>query len=154
MTATTDRLDLTRPAGVKPGSAVAELPLMGATPAQRAHRPASAAVEIEALVALAKALGEAPHTVCQLLADSVLALLNAGSAGVSVLSEQGDGAPWVHWPAIAGRWQAHSGGSRLLLDPGEAAREATAPRPTAEHVLIVPFWRSRQDGRHGVGGGP
>ncbi|MBC7995837.1 MAG: PAS domain-containing protein, partial [Rhizobacter sp.] len=139
MTAATDRLALTLPAGVKPCSAVAQSPLIGATPAQRPPRPASAAAEVAALVALAKALGEAPHTVCQLLADHVLALLKAGSAGVSVLSVQSDGAALVNWPAIAGRWQAHSGSSRLLLDPGDPAREATTPQPTAEHALIVPF---------------
>ncbi|MBC7939482.1 MAG: PAS domain S-box protein, partial [Chitinophagaceae bacterium] len=42
----------------------------------------------------------------------------------------------MSWPAIAGRWQAHSGSSRLLLAP--AAPTAT-PEPTAEHCLVVPF---------------
>lgn len=139
MIATTDRLALTLPAEVKPSSAVAQGLLIGSTPAQRPPLPASAAAEIAALVALATALGEAPHTVCQLLADNVLALLKAGSAGVSVLSVQSDGAALVNWPAIAGRWQAHSGSSRLLLDPGDLAREATARLPTAVHALIVPF---------------
>ncbi len=139
MTATTGRLDLTLPADVKSCSTVAHSPLIDATPAQRPPRPASAAAEVAALVALATALGEAPHTVFQLLADSALALLKAGSAGVSVLSVQSDGAALVNWPAIAGRWQAHSGSSRLLLDPGDLAREATPPQPTAEHALIVPF---------------
>ena len=139
MTATTDRLALTLPAGGKPCSTVAQSPLIGATPAQPPPRPPSAAAEVAALVALATALGEAPHTVFQLLADHVLARLKAGSAGVSVLSMQSDGAAWVRWPAIAGRWQAHSGSSRLLLDPSEPAREATAPQPPAEHALIVPF---------------
>ena len=139
MSATTDRLALTLPAGVKRSSAVAQSPSIVATPAQRPPRPTSAAAEVAALVALAKALGEAPDTVCQLLADHVLALLKAGSAGVSVLSVQSDGTELVCWPAISGRWQTHSGSSRLLLDPGDLAREATTPQPTAEHALIVPF---------------
>jgi PAS domain S-box-containing protein len=139
MTATEDRLALTLPAGVTPCSAVAQSPLIGATPVQRPPRPADAAAEVAALVALATALGEAPDTVCQLLADNVLALLKAGSAGVSVLSVRGDGAALVNWPAIAGRWRAHTGSSRLLLEPGDPAREATTPQPTAAHALIVPF---------------
>lgn len=139
MTLTTDRLVLTLPGGLKSSSTVEQSPLIIATPAQRSPRPDNAAAEVAALVALATALGEAPHTVFQLLADSVLALLNAGSAGVSVLSMQSDGATLVNWPAIAGRWQAHSGSIRLLLDPGDPAREATPPQPSAEHALIVPF---------------
>ncbi len=135
MTATTDWLALSLPAGVRPSLVVSQSSLIGETPTQQP--PATA--EVAALVALATALGEAPHTVCQLLVDRLLALLKAGSAGVSVLSVQSDGAEWVSWPAVAGRWQAHSGSSRLLLDSGGLAREANTPQPIAEHVLIVPF---------------
>lgn len=139
MTAPIDWLALTLPAGVKPGSAVEQSPLIGATPAQRQPRAASATAEVATLVALATALAEAPHTVHQLLADNVIALLKAGSAGVSVLSVQSDGAAVVNWPAVAGCWQAHSGGSRQLLDAGGLARQVTALQPAAEHALIVPF---------------
>ena len=148
MTATTDNLQvpccdslsgglaLTLPVGANPSSAALQSPLKGDTQAQPPTCPANASAEIDALVALATALGEAPHTVCQVLADNVLALLKVGSAGVSVLSVQSDGGVLVSWPAIAGRWQAHSGSSRMLLAP---ANPAAAPEPAAEHYLVVPF---------------
>ena len=148
MTATTDhqqvlcddplsgRLALTLPAGVNPPSAALQSLLKGDTQAQPPTSHANAAAEIAALVALATALGEAPHTVCQVLADNVLALLKVGSAGVSVLSVQSDCGVLVSWPAIAGRWQAHSGSSRMLLAPADPA---ATPEPTAEHYLAVPF---------------
>ena len=148
MTATTDHLHvlfddslsgglaLTLPAGVNPSSPVLQSPLKGDTQAQPPTSQANAAAEIAAMVALAMALGEAPHTVCQVLADNILALLKVGSAGVSVLSVQSDGGVLVSWPAIAGRWQAHSGSSRMLLAP---ATPAATLEPAAEHCLVVPF---------------
>ena len=129
-------LALTLPIGVNPSSAALQSRLIGDTQAQPPKCPANASAEIAALVALAMALGDAPHTVCQVLSDNVLALLKAGSAGVTVLSVQSDGGVLVSWPAIAGRWQAHSGSSRMLLAP---ANPATTPEATAEHCLVVPF---------------
>ena len=126
-------LALTLPARVSQLSAVQLNPLNCGDQVQSPLSPATAAGEIAALVALATALGESPHTVCQVLADNVLALLKAGSAGVSVLSVQSDGSTMVSWPAIAGRWQAQSGSSRLLLAP------ASSPEPSVEHCLVVPF---------------
>ena len=78
-------LALTLPARVSQLSAVQLNPLNCGDQVQPPFSPANAAGEIAALVALATALGESPHTVCQVLADNVLALLKAGSAGVSVL---------------------------------------------------------------------
>lgn len=129
-------LALTLPARVNPSSAAPQSPLKGDMHERRLISQANADAENAALLVLAVALGEAPHTVFQLLANNVLALLKAGSAGVSVLSVQSDGSTLVSWPAIAGRWQAHSGGSRLL--PAPAAPAATL-EPAAEHYLVVPF---------------
>ena len=126
-------LALTLPAGVNQLSAALQNPSNGHGEALQPPGPANAPAEIAALVALATALGEAPDTVWPLLADNVLALLNAGSAGVSVLSVQSDGDAVVSWPAIAGHWQAKSGGSRLLLAPADMLA------PTAEHGLVVGF---------------
>jgi signal transduction histidine kinase len=148
MTATTDHhkvlcddslsggLARTLPFWVNPSAATLQSRLKGDTQAQPATRHANASAENAALVALAMALGEAPHTVCQVLAEKILALLKAGSAGVSVLSVQSDDGVLVSWPAIAGRWQAHSGSSRLLLAP---ATPAATLEPAAEHCLVVPF---------------
>lgn len=139
-------LALTLPAGVKSFFAETRGRLQGDVPAQRPICHASASAEIASLVALATALGEAPHTVYQVLADRVLALLKAGSAGVSVLSVQSDGGALVSWPAVAGRWQAYSGCSRLLLAPADPAAmpetiagQCMADEPIAEHCLMVPF---------------
>ena len=129
-------LALTLPVGVNPSSSAMQSPLNSDTRGPPLTDHANAGAEIAALLALATALGEAPDTVCQVLADNVLALLKAGSAGVSVLSVQSDGGVRVGWPAIAGRWQAHSGCSRMLLAP--AAPAATSD-PAAEHCLVVPF---------------
>ena len=129
-------LALTLPAGIKPLSAALQSPLSCDAHLQRQPDHASSVAEIAALLALATALGESPYTAYQVLADRALALLKAGSAGVSVLSVQGNGGTLVRWPAIAGRWQAHSGSSRLLLAP---ATPAAASEPIAEHYLVVPF---------------
>ena len=148
MTATTDHrqvlcndsssggLALTLPVGVSRSAAALQSLLKGDTQAQPRTSQANAAAEIAALVALVAALGEAPHTVFQVLADNILALLKVGSAGVSVLSVQSDGSVLVSWPAIAGHWQALSGRSRMLL---AQAKPAATPEPTAEHYLVVPF---------------
>ena len=145
MTAITDHLQmlcddalagglvLTLPAGVNPSSADLPAQLKDNKQAQPSTRHANASAENAAMVALATALGEAPHTVCQVLADNVLALLKVGSAGVSVMSMPSDDGVLVSWPAIAGRWHAHSGGSRMLLAP------AATLEPAAEHCIVVPF---------------
>ena len=77
------------------------------------------------MVALAVALGEAPGTALQVLADHVVALLKVGSAGVGV---HGKGGVHASWAAVAGRWQSH---------PELADLAATAP--AAEPCLVVPF---------------
>ena len=145
MTATADPLQLpcghelscgfalTLPAEVAPSLALSQSRLKLEAQPQQSPSYVNASADISAMVALATALNEAPHTVCQLLAGSVLTLLKAGSAGVSVLSTQSDGAVLVSWPAIAGRWQSYGGGSRLLLAP------VASPEPTAEHCLVIPF---------------
>ena len=89
------------------------------------RRAANPAAENAALVALAVALGEAPGTALQVLADHVVALLKVGSAGVGV---HGKGGVHASWAAVAGRWQSH---------PELADLAATAP--AAEPCLVVPF---------------
>ncbi len=65
--------------------------------------------EGRALVVLAHALADSPHNIFQTLADKVLELSQAGSAGLSMLTTD-DGGKRFHWPAIAGRWRPHIGG--------------------------------------------
>ena len=55
------------------------------------------------------ALAESPRTILQKLVEVTLQICQAGSAGVSLLSEKNGGGAF-HWPAIAGAWSPHVGG--------------------------------------------
>ncbi len=63
--------------------------------------------ENRALVALTSALADSPQTILQTLADEVLAILDAGSAGLSLLTKD---KKRFYWAAIAGAWRPHIGG--------------------------------------------
>jgi signal transduction histidine kinase len=64
-------------------------------------------VENSALVALTSALADSPQTILQTLADKVLEVLQADSAGLSLLTKD---EKRFYWAAIAGAWQPHIGG--------------------------------------------
>lgn len=73
----------------------------------RPSRPPDYKAENEALLAIARHMGDSPRTVLQKLAEVALEICRAGSAGVSLVSEEnGD----FYWPAIAGAWTPHVGG--------------------------------------------
>src|SRR5258706_8382278 len=74
---------------------------------RRPKRPADYQSENRALVALAQALADSPRTILQTLADTILEVLKAGSAGISLVTDDGTR---FHWPAIAGMWKPHIGG--------------------------------------------
>jgi len=76
---------------------------------RRPTRPPDYQAENRALVTLAQALADAPSTILQTLADTILAVVQADSAGVSLLSPH-DGGKTFYWPAIAGAWHPHIGG--------------------------------------------
>ena len=74
------------------------------------RRPARAPdyeTENRALVALTQLLADSPGSVLQTLANTLLQIFQAGSAGVSLLS---DDAERFYWAAIAGLWQPYTGG--------------------------------------------
>jgi signal transduction histidine kinase len=73
----------------------------------RASRPPDHKVENSALVALTSALADSPQTILQTLADKVLEVLQADSAGLSLLTKD---EKRFYWAAIAGAWQPHIGG--------------------------------------------
>ncbi len=62
--------------------------------------------ENAALCVLAEALADSPDTILQTLADTVLSVLNVGSAGVSLLTED---KLEFSWAVVAGAWHAHAG---------------------------------------------
>src|SRR6516165_5050279 len=63
--------------------------------------------ENSALLALTSALADSPQNILQTLADKVLEVLHADSAGLSLLTKDGKR---FYWAAIAGAWQPHIGG--------------------------------------------
>jgi hypothetical protein len=72
--------------------------------------------ESSALVALAQALADSPRSILQKLADIILEVCQAGSAGISLLSKE-DGGKRFYWPAIASKTayrRGHSTGFRAL----------------------------------------
>ena len=74
---------------------------------RRHSRPPDYEAENRALVALASALADSPRTILQTLADKVLAILQADSAGLSLLTKD---KKRFYWAAIAGAWRPHIGG--------------------------------------------
>jgi len=76
---------------------------------RRPLRPPDYQKENRALVVLAHALNDSPHTILQTLADTILEVCQADSAGISLLTTN-DGGKRFYWPAIAGRWKPHIGG--------------------------------------------
>ena len=123
---------------------------------RRAGRPPDHEKENRALVALAQALADSPQTVLQVLADTLLEVCRAGSAGISLLSID-DGGKRFYWPAIAGSWKPHIGGgtprdfgpcgdvldrnSTLLFTHVERRYPYFQPvQPCVEEALLVPFY--------------
>ena len=122
--------------------------------ARRPVRPPDHETESRALVLLVQALADSPHTILQTLADNILTQFKVGSAGVSLLTK--DEKHFV-WPAIAGAWQSHIGGSvprdfgpcgdvldhnapllfRRLERRYAYLQQATPP---AEECLLIPFY--------------
>jgi PAS domain S-box-containing protein len=122
----------------------------------RPARPPHYQNENRALVALIQALIDSPHNILQTLADTILDLLNCGSAGVSLLNTA-DGGKRFYWPAIAGRWKVHIGGGTprdfgpcgdvldynapLLMKNIERRYTYFEPvLPRVEEALLVPFY--------------
>ena len=121
---------------------------------RRPTRAPDYATEIRALLALAQALVDSPRTILQALSDTVLTLLNADSAGLSLLTPD---ETQFHWPSVSGMWSPHAGGG-ILRDssPCGDVLAADAPllfrrferryphlmqaTPLAEECLLAPFY--------------
>jgi signal transduction histidine kinase len=110
--------------------------------------------ENSALVALVTALANSPGTILQTLADKILEVLNADSAGLSLLTKDGKR---FYWAAIAGAWGSHLGGGtpRDFGPCGDVLDRNTTmlfnhwerrypylvrATPLAEEGLLVPFF--------------
>ena len=121
---------------------------------RRPSRPADYETESQALALLVQALGDAPNTILQTLADTILDVFQVGSAGLSLLTKDGTG---FAWPAIAGAWRAHFGhgmprdsspcgdvlasSAPLLLQHPERHYPCLLPAmPPIEECLLQPFF--------------
>jgi PAS domain S-box-containing protein len=121
---------------------------------RRPSRPPDYESENRALVALAQALADSPQTILQSMVDTILDILQAGSAGVSLLSKD---EKRFHWPAIAGIWKSHIGGGTprnfgpcgdvldrnipLMMKHVERRYDYFRPvTPAVEECLLVPFY--------------
>ncbi|HET8713217.1 MAG TPA: sigma-54-dependent Fis family transcriptional regulator [Gemmatimonadales bacterium] len=124
--------------------------------ARRPSRPPDHAKENRALVALADALTHSPETILQTLADTILDVLDAGSAGLSLLTTI-NGEERFYWAAIAGLWKPHLGGGTprhfgpcgdvldrstplLYRHPEQRYEYLGAATPVAVECLLVPFY--------------
>jgi len=120
---------------------------------QRPSRPADHATENRALSALVQALADSPSTILQKLTDTVLEVLKAGSAGISLLSRDGQA---FKWPAVSGVWQPHVGRGTprdfgpcgnvldansplLFAHPEQRYPYLQAATPLIDECLLVPF---------------
>lgn len=136
------------------------VPLESVLCTEELHRRPSRRPDYEkengALVKLAQALADSPHTILQTLTDTILEVLEAGSAGISLLTTH-DGGKRFHWPAIAGVWKSHIGGGTprdfgpcgdvldrnqpLMFRHVERRYTYFAPvEPPVEEALLVPFY--------------
>jgi PAS domain S-box-containing protein len=121
---------------------------------QRPTRPPDYETENRALVSLAKVLSESPGTILQTLADKILEVFKADSAGVSLLTQDGKR---FYWPAIAGLWKPHlGGGTPRDFGPCGDVLDYNAPlmfrhfelrytyfvpvTPAVEECILVPFY--------------
>jgi PAS domain S-box-containing protein len=110
--------------------------------------------ENSALVALSSALADSPRTILQTLADKVLDVLRADSAGLSLLTKDGKR---FYWAAIAGAWRPHIGGGTprdfgpcgdvldrnipMLFSHWEQRYPyLSVATPLADEGLLVPFY--------------
>jgi signal transduction histidine kinase len=110
--------------------------------------------ENSALAALVSALADSPRTILQTLADKILEVLDADSAGLSLLTKEGNR---FYWAAIAGAWRPHLGGgtprnfgpcgdvldcnATMLFTHWERRYPyLSAAMPLAEEGLLAPFF--------------
>ncbi len=121
------------------------VPLESVLRTEELHRRPSRLPDFEtehrALDKLVQALADSPHTILQTLADTILEVFRAGSAGVSLLTKD---EKRFYWPATAGAWRPHIGGGMprdsspcgLVLDRDAAQLFA---RPERYYHFLVPI---------------
>jgi signal transduction histidine kinase len=120
----------------------------------RPSRPPDYQTESRALLELAQHMADSPRVILQKLAEVALDICHAGSAGVSLVSEEsGD----FYWPAIAGAWKPQIGGGtprnfgpcgvvldrnavQLFAHPERYYRYLVPVSPPIAEALLTPFY--------------
>jgi PAS domain S-box-containing protein len=120
----------------------------------RPSRPADHEAENRALTSLMRELAISPQSVLQKLAEVIVELCDAHSAGISLLD---DTRGRFYWPAIAGKWATYVGGGTprdfgpcgMVLDRNSPLMFSRPQRlfpyladgnPQLEDVLLFPFY--------------
>src|SRR6201987_2551762 len=123
---------------------------------KRPSRPAHYELENSALISLVSALADSPHTILHTLTDKVLEILEADSAGLSLLTKD---EKRFYWAAISGKWRPHiGGGTPRDFGPCGDVLDRNVPMlfthwerrypylssatPLADEGLLVPFYVS------------
>ena len=123
-------------------------------PHQRPPRPPDHRGESEALARLARALADSPRTILPTLVETLLDVLRADSAGLSLLAPEDESRLW--WSAIAGAWKPHVDGGTprdfgpcgdvldrdaplLFCHPERRYRYLLSARPWAVEMLAIPL---------------
>lgn len=108
-----------------------------------------------ALTRLARAMVDSPQSLLQTLAETILDVTQADSAGLSLLTRI-DGEDRFYWPAIAGMWKPHIGGGTprhfgpcgdvldrneplLFRHPERRYHYLRPVMPPAVECLLIPF---------------
>ena len=107
---------------------------------RRPSRQPDYETENRALTALNQGLADSPRTILQTLAQTILDTLQADSAGISLLTPDGER---FYWPAIAGVWQPHiGGGTPRDFGPCGDVLDCNGPllftRPERRYTYFVP----------------
>ena len=121
---------------------------------RRAPRRPNYETENRGLASLVQALAQSADTILQVLAEKILEVLKADSAGISLLTEDGNS---FYWPAIAGVWKPHIGrGTPRNFGPCGDVLDRNTPllyqhlerrytyfqpvAPPVEEALLIPFY--------------
>ena len=122
----------------------------------RPSKPSDFQAECQALNALVQTLAESPHDILQRLVDIALDMFKAGSAGISLMKENGGKEGDFYWPAVAGELKGYLGSGtprffgpcgvvidsnevQLFIHP-EKYYDYLAPiTPVVCEVLLAPF---------------
>lgn len=122
---------------------------------RRSARPPDYRAECDALSELSATLTDSPQAILQKLVEVILEICRAGSAGVSLLSMDGDDGI-CYWAAIAGAWSIYAGDKiprdqgpcgitldrdtpQLFVRPERHFTKLASITPLIEEVLMIPF---------------